>query len=429
MNARPFLLALSVTLVAVLGITATVWAQTGAILFSSSYPNSDIYLLEVATGKLTQLTSDPGEDITPSASPDGRKVAFCSNRSNTTGAHDLWIMNIDGTGEKFLATIPGLACRTPTWHPNGETIVFTAVSGSSQGGIYVIQADGSLPPVQIRGPGKYAISPQLDPAGMTLVWDERTSSASYSGQIFKGDFSLLPSPTLTNVQRCTNPPIISEATSATCGGFSPDGTRVVVSIGHGVGLMDPSFVQFTPLFTGSYPNLRYEAPTWSPDGQWLAFGHYTAGARFNIWICKPDGTQQRQLTYYTGSDAQLPSWTVSPVLTVEIDIKPGSYPNAINLGSNGVIPLAILSSPSFDAACVDPATVSLSGSGVAVRGKASRLMASMADVNNDQLLDLVLHVETENLDPGKFQGGMAVLTGETFDHRKIRGADEITIVP
>ncbi len=34
---------------------------------------------------------------------------------------------------------------------------------------------------------------------------------------------------------------------------------------------------------------------------------------------------------------------------VEIDIKPGSYPNSINLGNNGVIPVAILSSWEFDA--------------------------------------------------------------------------------
>jgi hypothetical protein len=94
-----------------------------------------------------------------------------------------------------------------------------------------------------------------------------------------------------------------------------------------------------------------------------------------------------------------------------------------------VITVAILSTTTFEAAQVDPATVSLSGSGVAVRGKASRLMASLADVNEDQLLDLVLHVETENLDPGEFQGGMAVLTGETIYHRAVRGTDQITIVP
>jgi hypothetical protein len=55
-------------------------------------------------------------------------------------------------------------------------------------------------------------------------------------------------------------------------------------------------------------------------------------------------------------------------LSVEIDIKPGSSPNSIKLGSNGVVPVAILSSESFSATTVDPDTVTLAGAGVAVKG-------------------------------------------------------------
>jgi hypothetical protein len=70
------------------------------------------------------------------------------------------------------------------------------------------------------------------------------------------------------------------------------------------------------------------------------------------------------------------------MLTVTIDIKPGCTPNAINLSSRGVIPAAILSSCEFDASQVDPATVSLAGSGVAVRGRGSRLMATLSRVTS-----------------------------------------------
>lgn len=115
-------------------------------------------------------------------------------------------------------------------------------------------------------------------------------------------------------------------------------------------------------------------------------------------------------------------------LEVSIDIKPGSFPNSVNLTSNGVVPVAILSAVSFDATHVDPATVSLSGSGVAVRGRGSRLLAGFADVNDDGRLDLVLHVVTENLQPGKFESGYAILTGSTYDRRRIRGRDEISVV-
>ncbi len=131
-----------------------------------------------------------------------------------------------------------------------------------------------------------------------------------------------------------------------------------------------------------------------------------------------------------------PSWggmyasktQVQPALVVEIDIKPGSYPNTINLGSQGVIPVAVLSSADFDATMVDPTSVQLSGADVAMRGQGKSL-AHVEDVNGDGLLDLVCQVETENLDPGAFQGGDAILTGETFDGILIEGRDEIIIVP
>jgi hypothetical protein len=114
---------------------------------------------------------------------------------------------------------------------------------------------------------------------------------------------------------------------------------------------------------------------------------------------------------------------------IQIDIKPGSYPNSINLGSNGVVPVAILSSDTFDANTVDPDTVELAGADVAVRGKGNKLLAHEEDVNDDGLMDLVCQVETENLDPEQLQEGYAILTGSTYDGQAIEGSDEITIVP
>ena len=118
-----------------------------------------------------------------------------------------------------------------------------------------------------------------------------------------------------------------------------------------------------------------------------------------------------------------------PVRTVDVDIKPGSYPNSVNLGSNGVVPVAILSTLDFDATTVDPVTVTLAGADVAVRGKGNRYLASEEDVDGDGLVDLMLHIETENLDPGTFQDGLAQLTGETYEGEAIEGWDEITVVP
>jgi hypothetical protein len=116
------------------------------------------------------------------------------------------------------------------------------------------------------------------------------------------------------------------------------------------------------------------------------------------------------------------------IIEVTVDIKPGSDPNSINLGSKGVIPVAILSDATFDATTVDPETVELAGASVAVGGKGSKLLAHVKDVNGDGLLDLVVKVETEHFNPN---GGAtsATLTATTFGGEDIEGTDSINIVP
>jgi hypothetical protein len=133
------------------------------------------------------------------------------------------------------------------------------------------------------------------------------------------------------------------------------------------------------------------------------------------------------LTFYCYSENGAQINLAEPSTKVQIDIKPGNEDNIINLGSNGVIPVAILSSADFDATTVDPTTIELSGAEVAVRGKGTLTIEK--DVNGDGLIDLEVKVETENLDPGIEQDGSATLTGETYDGVEITGSDDITIVP
>jgi hypothetical protein len=132
---------------------------------------------------------------------------------------------------------------------------------------------------------------------------------------------------------------------------------------------------------------------------------------------------------FTGGQDNLPLTHPFTMLVVKIDIKPGSYPNAINLGSYGLVPVAILSDEEFDAANVEPETVELAGADVAVRGKSNKFMAHQEDVDGDGLLDLVVQVATANFDPDSLQDGYAILTGKTYDGQAIEGSDEITIVP
>ena len=116
----------------------------------------------------------------------------------------------------------------------------------------------------------------------------------------------------------------------------------------------------------------------------------------------------------------------SPVRAVNIDIKPGSYPNSINLGSQGNVPVAIFSTPGFDATNVNPTTVTLEGASVKLKGKGTP-MSSFEDVDGDGLLDIVVHVDTSALQLSS-DDTEAILEGETLDGVRIRGTDTIRIV-
>jgi len=114
-----------------------------------------------------------------------------------------------------------------------------------------------------------------------------------------------------------------------------------------------------------------------------------------------------------------------PQNVVLIDIKPGSWPNSINPNAGGVIPVAILTTDLFDASGVDPATVTLEGASVRLKGKSGNA-GSMEDVDGDGDLDLVVQIRDLTLGEGATE---AVLEAYTYDGILLWGSDEIRIVP
>jgi hypothetical protein len=113
--------------------------------------------------------------------------------------------------------------------------------------------------------------------------------------------------------------------------------------------------------------------------------------------------------------------------TVTIDIKPNSTPNTVNLGSGGVVAVAILSSATFDATTVDPLTVTLASAPVKLKGNGTPQVL-VQDVNGDGRQDLVVHIETEALQLSETDT-QAVLEAETFGGTAIVGTDVVRIVP
>jgi hypothetical protein len=92
-----------------------------------------------------------------------------------------------------------------------------------------------------------------------------------------------------------------------------------------------------------------------------------------------------------------------------------------------VIPVAILSTASFDATTVDPASVCFGGAEDASQRDCSEAhgRGHLEDVNGDGRLDVLLYFETQQtgIDPGDTQ---ACLSGKTFAGVDIEGCDAIT---
>ena len=110
------------------------------LVFSQSVAgNTDIYTMDVGSGRTSRLTNGPGIDTAPSYSPDGRRITFESDRG---GTQQIYVMNADGSGAQRVSFGSGARYGTPVWSPRGDLIAFTKIGGGKFR-IGVMRPDGS----------------------------------------------------------------------------------------------------------------------------------------------------------------------------------------------------------------------------------------------------------------------------------------------
>lgn len=109
-------------------------------------------------------------------------------------------------------------------------------------------------------------------------------------------------------------------------------------------------------------------------------------------------------------------------IEVSIDVKPGSDVNKINLKSSGVVPVAILTTPAFDASIVNPSNVGFGTWAFSI----GAVSAHVEDVDGDGDTDLLLMFRLDHLWFPPYETE-AMLTGTTFDGRSVIGFDTVRV--
>ena len=215
--------------------------------------NAEIYVMDGDGRNHKRLTVNPTMDRYPTWSPDGKKIAFVSNRNK--GYIQIWVIDADG-GNPIRLT-DGVWDRNPDWSPDGRKIAYDFLLNPLDHDrwnrtIYVMDSNGKNNRRLIEKPG-WDTNPSWSPDG------EKIAFASYRDipiEIYVMDaFG-------RDIERITY-----DFTPKYKPTWSPDGSRIAYYTNHHIGVMDSNGENQKRLTK----NGLHQHPTWSPDSGSIAF--------------------------------------------------------------------------------------------------------------------------------------------------------------
>jgi imidazolonepropionase-like amidohydrolase/Tol biopolymer transport system component len=246
----------------------------------------DIYTMPIAGGTPTRISSGLAFDMQPRFSPDGRLIAFTSDRG---GGDNIWVMNADGTGARAITRETFRLLNAPTWSPDGQYIAarkhFTTGRSLGTGEIWLYHVSGvgdGVPLVERPNPQfqKELGEPAYAADGAAIYFSRNTTP----GNTFE---------------------------------YAQDSNQEVFAIER----FDLATGERTRIAGGPGGAVR---PTPSPDGRWLAYVHRTNG-RSHLFVKDLRSGETRQVYADLDQDLQ-ETWAVH-----------GVYPNMDWTADSGAI--------------------------------------------------------------------------------------------
>ena len=246
-----------------------------------------------------RLTHSEAVDMAPALSPDGRMIVFVSTRS---GGLELFVMNVDGTGERRL-TVPGaganMGARQPQWSPDGKQIVFCSTVRPD---VYVINVDGTGLKNLTDRMGMDA-SPDWSPDGRRIAF---TSNRDGAPDIY------MMNADGTNATRLTTGALKGPLRMYLRPRWSPDGRRIAFAADRDTpdnsGEIYVMNADGSSLVRLTFNDVQDAEPTWSPDGRMIAFQRTVLG-HLQVFVMRADGSNQKRITELSNvAFSGFPSW-------------------------------------------------------------------------------------------------------------------------
>lgn len=247
----------------------------------------DIYTMPVTGGTPTRIAEGLPFETQPRFSPDGRRIAFTSDRG---GGDNIWIMNLDGSDKRQLTKEDFRLLNQPSWSPDGRFIVakkhFTTGRSLGTGEVWLYHVSGGGGVALVKKPSeqhqKELGEPIFAPDGKHIYYTRNITS----GPVF--EYAQDSNGQIFDIERYEIETGETETAVAGVGGSvrptpSPDGKKIAFvrrertksklyvkdfTSGEERKIYDAldQDVQETWAVTGVYPNMD-----WSPDSKSIYF--------------------------------------------------------------------------------------------------------------------------------------------------------------